>query len=231
MNVPFRLSLHPIVVLDVLVLDAELHVVIAALARHEPGERVLELIGVVDARLRDVALLVDERLELQRRLQAAWSRPLPLKPGFANATFSCVKATRSVFSRVLPSTEFSVPDDRLIDVVFLARRVERHGLPAAMRDDLVALRRRLAQPAHAPGVVRVELLVEADDGVPDAVSVAGAALNSGRAGMLMSSPSSISTRSRLKKKCALSRTTGPPIVPPNCCCLVSGFGRLFFFAK
>jgi len=39
------------------------------------------------------------------------------------------------------------------------------------------------------------------------------------------------TRSRLKKKCALSRTIGPPTVPPNCCCAVSGFGRSFLFAK
>jgi hypothetical protein len=43
------------------------------------------------------------------------------------------------------------------------------------------------------------------------------ALNSGRAGTFTVIPSSIRIRSTLKKKCARSRMTGPPIVPPNCC--------------
>ena len=38
---------------------------------------------------------------------AAWFRPLPLKQGLPNDTSSCVQPTRSVFTRVLPSTEFS----------------------------------------------------------------------------------------------------------------------------
>jgi hypothetical protein len=49
--------------------------------------------------------------------------------------------------------------------------------------------------------------------------------------MLTTMPSSIETRSRLKKKCALSFLIGPPNVPPHCCCAVSGFSRLFFFWK
>ena len=53
------------------------------------------------------------------------------------------------------------------------------------------LRRVLAQPAHAPGVVGVDLVIAADDRVPHAVFSVAVALNSGRAGMLMVSPSSI----------------------------------------
>ena len=42
---------------------------------------------------------------------------------------------------------------------------------------------------------------------------------SGRVGMFTVTPLSRMIRSTLKKKCALSLTIGPPIVPPYCCCV------------
>ena len=63
-----QVVLREVVGLDVLVLRAELDVVIAALVGQEPGERVLDLVGVVDARLRGVGLLIGEGLERQRRV-------------------------------------------------------------------------------------------------------------------------------------------------------------------
>ena len=43
---------------------------------------------------------------------------------------------------------------------------------------------------------------------------------SGRVGTFTVTPLSNRMRSTLKKKCILSRTIGPPIVPPYCCIVV-----------
>jgi hypothetical protein len=87
-NVPFRLSCAVRARADVLVLHAELQVVLAAVPGDEPRHRVVDLIGVVHPRLRDVALLIDEgqedELRVERRLVLAvgveprvWQRPRP----------------------------------------------------------------------------------------------------------------------------------------------------------
>ena len=47
--------------------------------------------------------------------------------------------------------------------------------------------------------------------------------SSGRAGMFIVTPRFWSMRSRLAKKCSLSLMIGPPMLPPNWICLVSGF--------
>jgi len=54
----------------------------------------------------------------------------------------------------------------LVEIVLLARGVERHR-QGVRGDDLVVLRRGLAQPAHAPAVVLVDLVVESHERVPD----------------------------------------------------------------
>ena len=49
--------------------------------------------------------------------------------------------------------------------------------------------------------------------------------------MLVVTDESSRMRSTLPKKCALSRTIGPPSTPPNCCCLDGASSSPSFFAK
>ena len=67
-KVPFKLPWLALAAPEYSVLCAELDVVVAVLAGQEPGERLLDLDAVVDARLRRVVLLIDEVLEQERRL-------------------------------------------------------------------------------------------------------------------------------------------------------------------
>ena len=61
--------------------------------------------------------------------------------------------------------------------------------------------------------------------------ITGEALNSGRAGIVIVVARSTMTRSTLKKKCALSRTTGPPILARYVCSCVSGLVSPFCLTK
>ena len=162
--------------------------------------------------------------------RSIWLRPLPLNPGLANATFSRVNPTRTVLRRELLSTEVSVPT-----VVWSTSDSSRAALVVDCRpctgmswlrcgDDSRSQRRPHVWLAFSCWSNRTMVFQTRS-------SVVAAVLNSGRAGMLTVVPRSIITRSRLKKKCALSLTIGPPIVPPNCVCFVSGFARLFCLAK
>ena len=119
---PFRLPWFWLYGAGVLVLRAELDVVVAVLAGQEPGQRLVDLDAVVDARLRGVVLLIVEVLEASVGSHFDRSRPLVLKQVFANVTFSRVHVSRSVLTLVFDSTELRLVGERLVDVRFLARR-------------------------------------------------------------------------------------------------------------
>jgi hypothetical protein len=67
-KVPFKLPSFTLVAPEYSYCAPNLMSLVAMLPGHEPGQGLLELDAVVDARLRRVVLLLDEVLEQQRRL-------------------------------------------------------------------------------------------------------------------------------------------------------------------
>ena len=153
------------------VLGAELQVVAAALARDEPRHRVVNLIRVVDARLRYVALLIDERQIVQLRLERRLVLAVAVEAGVGEGDVLLREVDAERVEAIVPHHRVERGDDGLIDVVLLTGCVFRHWQRRLSgddhhRNDLIHLRRGLAQPSHGPRVVGVQLVIEAGQRIP-----------------------------------------------------------------
>src|SRR6266852_5803363 len=95
---------------------------------------------------------------------AAWS-PVWKYPGLPKNTSSCVYDAFTVFDFRVRDHRVQGADHRPIGVLFLfGTRPRVVGL-----NQLIGLRRRLAQPADGPRIVGVDLVVHAHHPVPDVV--------------------------------------------------------------
>ncbi len=143
------------------VLHAEFHVVVAAPEfRREPVERLVELIRVVDALIGVRRLLIAEGQHLQRRHALCLRRALEEFPRGKDVVFVGVGKARG-HRRVVAQDRVPRADRRPIDVGLLALGRQR---PAA--GNLIEGGRGLLQVADAPGVARVQLIVESHHPVP-----------------------------------------------------------------
>ena len=147
-----------------LVLGAKLQVVIAVMSRAEPRQRVGDLIRVVDAHLGHRALLVGERQILERRFQLILVMAVAVEAWVRQRHVLTREVGAQGVRPVAGQNRGQGSDDRLIDIALVARRGLRDR-----SDDLVQLRRRLAQPAEGPRVAGGQLMVDADQRVPDAI--------------------------------------------------------------
>jgi hypothetical protein len=111
---------------DELVLHAELQIVIAAAVGDEPRHRVVDLPRVVDARLRDRALLIDERQEIQLRGEARLVLPVLVERGVRKRDVLLREVHANRIEPVVRQHRVQRADNRLIDVVLFTRRVLRH---------------------------------------------------------------------------------------------------------
>ena len=138
---------------------------IALLAGDEPRERLVQLIARILPPIGAAARPVLERLVHERRTD----RRLVLAGGEERRVAEehvlvRVRDLQDVDARVLDH-RVQCPDDRPVDVVLLLRAREGPIGPG----ELARLRRRLAQPANGPRVVRVDLMIHPGHPVPHVV--------------------------------------------------------------
>ena len=174
-NVPLELSCAVDRAPTYSVLPAELEVVAAAAAGDVPRHRVVDLIGVVYARLRHGVLLIDERQVVELRIERGLILAVGVEVGVRERDVFLSEVDAQRVEAVATEHRIERRDQCLIDVVLLARRVGRHwqrhgyGDREHDRDDLIELRRRLPQPADRPGMIDVQLMVDARQRVPHAI--------------------------------------------------------------
>ena len=199
------------VVLAELILRAELQIVAAARAGDEPTERVVQpvdvhvpVVGVV------VVRLIDEAEELQRGRRL---RPIAGVLIQRLAAFRFLVHHRRAHDVQLGSAEHAVigAHERPV-VVFL----DAQGVDGAVSQHLVVIRLVIPQIANRVVVVDAQLVIDAPEVIPRVGLLRdGKALV--RSARIRAAPAFVrSCRSKLAKKCILSRMIGPPMVPPYC---------------
>ena len=146
-----------------LVLHTRLEFMLAPPVRDEPRERVFDLVGVVHARLRGGILLVSVSQIRQGRLQGHLIAAVLVVAGSGKLHVLLREANTECVDLRGAKDGVERADHGLIEIVFLANRRERH-----VADELVVLRRVLTKPPDSPCVIRVDLVVEPDQGIPHA---------------------------------------------------------------